>query len=238
MALQTVSVSFPDSTYSSSNKPSSATLKADIATLETAVNDHAANAADQTSSQTLTSKTLTSPVLNGSLSGTAFLDEDDMTSNSATKVASQQSIKAYVDAAILAAKQALYPVGSLYVNYSSSTNPGTLLGFGTWVAASAGKVPVGIDAGQTEFDTAGETGGAKTHSITTAELPPHYHGEQSGTIYGSTTTTQLASSTGANEIVLRAGASEKKNVNQSVGSGDAMSLLQPYEVYYMWRRTA
>ena len=48
-------------------------------------------------SQVMTNKTLTSPVLDGSLSGTAFLDEDDMNSNSATAVASQQSIKAYVD---------------------------------------------------------------------------------------------------------------------------------------------
>jgi len=48
-------------------------------------------------SLTLTNKTLTSPVLNTGLSGTAFLDEDNMSSNSATKVASQQSIKAYVD---------------------------------------------------------------------------------------------------------------------------------------------
>ena len=51
-----------------------------------------------TSSQTLTNKTLTSPVINTGLSGTAFLDEDDMSSDSATKVASQQSIKAFVDA--------------------------------------------------------------------------------------------------------------------------------------------
>ncbi len=55
-----------------------------------------------TASQTLTNKTLTSPVLNTGLSGSAFLDEDNMASNSATKVASQQSIKAYVDAQITA----------------------------------------------------------------------------------------------------------------------------------------
>ena len=47
---------------------------------------------------TLTNKTLTSPVLNTGVSGSAFLDENNMASNSATKVASQQSIKAYVDA--------------------------------------------------------------------------------------------------------------------------------------------
>ena len=51
-------------------------------------------------SQTLTNKTLTSPVLNTGVSGTAVLDEDNMSSNSATKLATQQSIKAYVDAQV------------------------------------------------------------------------------------------------------------------------------------------
>jgi len=60
-----------------------------------------------TGSQTLTNKTLTSPtitsgVLNTAISGSAFLDEDNMASNSATKLASQQSIKAYVDSAVAA----------------------------------------------------------------------------------------------------------------------------------------
>ena len=53
-----------------------------------------------TGSQTLTNKSLTSPAITGTLSGDAFLDEDNMSSNSATKVASQQSIKAYVDSEI------------------------------------------------------------------------------------------------------------------------------------------
>jgi len=53
-------------------------------------------------SETLTNKTLTSPVLNGTLSGTAFLDEDTLSSDSAIAVASQQSIKAYVDAQVTA----------------------------------------------------------------------------------------------------------------------------------------
>src|SRR6056300_798011 len=53
----------------------------------------------------LTNKTLTSPVLNGTLSGTAFLDEDTMSSDSATAVASQQSIKAYVDAQVATANE-------------------------------------------------------------------------------------------------------------------------------------
>jgi hypothetical protein len=51
------------------------------------------------STQTLTNKTLTSPVINTSVSGTAVLDEDNMASDSATQLATQQSIKAYSDSA-------------------------------------------------------------------------------------------------------------------------------------------
>jgi len=47
--------------------------------------------------ETLTNKTLTSPVLNTQVTGTAVLDEDDMASDSATQIATQQSIKKYVD---------------------------------------------------------------------------------------------------------------------------------------------
>jgi hypothetical protein len=50
--------------------------------------------------KTLTSPTLTSAVLNTAVSGSAVLDEDDMNSNSATKLATQQSIKAYVDSTV------------------------------------------------------------------------------------------------------------------------------------------
>ena len=53
-------------------------------------------------SQTLTNKTLTSPVLNTGVSGTAVLDEDDLSTDSATQLATQQSIKAYVDSQVTA----------------------------------------------------------------------------------------------------------------------------------------
>ena len=64
-----------------------------------------ATTVDLSTAQTLTNKiltspTLTSPVLNTSISGSAFKDEDNMSSDSATAVASQQSIKAYVDAQV------------------------------------------------------------------------------------------------------------------------------------------
>ena len=53
--------------------------------------------ADTSTNKTFTTPTITSPVLNTGVSGTAVLDEDNMASDSATKVATQQSIKAYVD---------------------------------------------------------------------------------------------------------------------------------------------
>lgn len=60
------------------------------------------------SAKTLTNKTLTSAVLNGTISGTSIKDEDNMASDSATHLATQQSIKAYVDAEVAA-----IPVGDI-----------------------------------------------------------------------------------------------------------------------------
>ena len=67
-----------------------------------------------------------------------------------------------------------FPVGSVFISVVA-TDPATLLGYGTWSAFAAGRVLVGLDAGQTEFDTVEETGGAKTHTLTSAEMPAHTH---------------------------------------------------------------
>jgi hypothetical protein len=61
---------------------------------------------------------------------------------------------------VQAIKQSLHPVGSIYLNATNATNPATLLGFGTWVAFGAGRVPVGFNAANTLFDTAEEIGGS------------------------------------------------------------------------------
>ena len=68
-----------------------------------------------------------------------------------------------------------YPVGSIYMNCSNATNPGTLLGFGTWQSFGAGRVLIGLDSGDSDFDSAEETGGSKTHTLSVAELPAHTH---------------------------------------------------------------
>ena len=53
---------------------------------------------------------------------------------------------------VQAAMEALHPVGSIYINATNSTNPGTLLGFGTWVEFGSGKVLVSQDTGDSIFD--------------------------------------------------------------------------------------
>lgn len=90
---------------------------------------------------------------------------------------------AFVQAVATAALQGLHPVGSVYMNATNSTNPATLLGFGTWVAFGAGRVPVGFDAGNSLFNTAEETGGSydatlvsHTHTGTTGgQSASHSH---------------------------------------------------------------
>jgi hypothetical protein len=57
-----------------------------------------------------------------------------------------------------------FPIGAVFIAVVS-TDPATLLGYGTWSAFGAGRVLVGLDSGDTDFDTAEETGGAKTKAI-------------------------------------------------------------------------
>lgn len=69
-----------------------------------------------------------------------------------------------------------YTVGSLYFSYLS-TDPATVLGFGTWVAIAQGEAIVGFKAADTPFGTVGSIGGAgaKTVTLAATEMPVHTH---------------------------------------------------------------
>lgn len=74
---------------------------------------------------------------------------------------------------------AIYPVGSIYMSAELDTPAKVMEKFGgTWVAWGSGRVPVGVDTSQTEFDTVEETGGAKSVTLTAAQsgVPAHSHG--------------------------------------------------------------
>ena len=126
---------------------------------------------------------------------------------------------------------AIYPVGSIYMSVNN-TNPSTLFG-GTWVAWGAGRVPVGVDTADTDFDTVEETGGEKAHTLTIAEMPSHIHTIK---IKGSTSSKPQAAvvSNWENSTTYY----DDTTVSGSNGSNNAHNNLQPYITCYMWKRTA
>ena len=128
-----------------------------------------------------------------------------------------------------------WPVGSVFTSVVS-TNPNTLLGYGTWTAFGAGRTLVGLDAGQTEFDTVEETGGSKTHTLITAEMPSHTHTPQ-----GAGASLWLEGAAAGVGYVFNADSTNDGNAqftNTSTGGGGSHNNLQPYLVVYFWKRTA
>jgi hypothetical protein len=152
---------------------------------------------------------------------------------------------AFVQAAIAL----LYPVGSIYTNASVSTNPATLLGFGTWTAFGAGLVMVGFDSSNALFDTAGETGGSAdaitvshTHTGSTDSAGTHTHGF-SQTLIANPANIELAGSgafAGGTTVTATnsAGAHAHTFTTDSTGSSGTNANYQPYITVYMWKRTA
>lgn len=121
----------------------------------------------------------------------------------------------------------VYPIGSIYMSVNS-INPSSLFG-GTWVAWGSGRVPVGVDANDTDFDTAEETGGEKTHTLTIDEMPSHNH-----TVKGWA---DIADGSGTYRVAGAMGQSTDYSTRYT-GGGQAHNIMQPYITCYMWKRTA
>ena len=153
-----------------------------------------------------------------------------------------------------------HPVGSLEIN-TSGINPSEYLG-GEWESFGSGRTLVGVDSSDSDFDTAEETGGEKTHILTTNEIPAHTHGskslvgtwanwgEGSGMVSSSANgykVTGIVSAVGDNNqygwgtatgrdqdnTSLKIDATHEHN---SVGGGQAHNNLQPYITVYFWKR--
>lgn len=124
----------------------------------------------------------------------------------------------------------MYPVGSIYMSATMSTaaQVGAALG-GTWQAWGAGRVPVGVDTNDTDFDTAEETGGEKTHTLTVQEMPSHNHDLVSNGGPGS----DYSMNWEPNLTRVYA-----QIYTKDTGGGDAHNNLQPYITCYMYKRTA
>ena len=179
---------------------------------------------------------LASPSLTGSPTAPTQSSGD-----SSTKLATT----AFVTSAIAANISAAYPVGSIYINASVSTNPATLLGFGTWEAFGAGRVLVGLNASDASFDTLGETGGSKdatvvshTHTASVSD-PGHAHSfDVSSSYNNNSANVSKLSYTNTSSFTTNSSTTGISVGISTTGSSGTNANLQPYIVVYMWRRTA
>lgn len=183
-------------------------------------------------------------------SGGRGLEGTSAVSHSAGAVLTDIIVASHISSlisAINAIGQTFYPIGSLYTNASDVTNPATLLGFGTWIAFGTGQVLVGIDAGQTEFNTIGKTGGEKAHTLLKAELPSYnLTVTDTGHIHtqgGQTAASNVGGGVAYGNGVSGAGTWSTNSATTGItvatgGSGTAFNNLQPYITVYIWQRTA
>lgn len=152
-----------------------------------------------------------------------------------------------------------WPVGAVFISVVA-TNPNTLLGYGTWTLFSVGKVLIGIDTGDADFDTVLKTGGAKT----VASSAQGFGGTPSSVIVNHTHTTSFSdvasattgSSTTHYQTLTKSTdtSSTQSDFTPATGNpsggaasytpagtntpGAATSVVQPFTVAYMWQRTA
>jgi hypothetical protein len=115
----------------------------------------------------------------------------------------------------------VYPIGAVYISVLS-TSPVTLFG-GTWAYLGPGRVLVSLDAGDADFDTVEETGGAKTVTVAQHAAKNSDAAGVGATAYGTTAST----------VTLKAHVH-----NITAYTHAAASIVQPYLVVYMWKRTA
>ena len=151
-----------------------------------------------TGSQTLTNKTLTSPVLNGTISGTSIKDEDNMSSNSASHIATQQSIKAYVDAEI-----AGVPQGDITA---------VTAGAGLSGGGSSGAVTLSIPNSGV---SAGSYGSSSLVPTITVDARGFVTGVSTSSI---STTTNLGVSTATGSVTITSSTGNNATISEATGS--------------------
>ena len=155
----------------------------------------------------------------------------------------------------------IFPIGSIRMT-TSTTGAASFLG-GTWVQWGTGRVPVGVNTSDSNFNTVEKTGGASTITLTMAQLPSHGHTVSGSVSIGSEASHTHKASSGAYKVgsgsgssyyymtnngstngqTTGAGSSHTRSASFSgsagnTGSGSAHSNLQPYITCYFWKRTA
>ena len=123
-----------------------------------------------------------------------------------------------------------YPIGSIYQS-TAPTNPSTFMG-GVWERFGNGRVLVGVDETDADFNAANKQDGEKTHTLTIDEMPSHSH-------------RQFVSANNGNDSIRRdwdsdgsGRAYDQGMETGKTGGNQPHNNLQPYITVYRWRRTA
>lgn len=143
--------------------------------------------------------------------------------------ATQAWVQQQLTAASVAARIA---IGDLYFTTVPGRDPAVFLGYGTWEPYAQGRALVGVLDADADFGTLGQTGGAKTHTLTAPQLAPHAH-KHSANIAGT--------GGGTNQNWYPADYDPGANYNfdsSQTGEAEPHNNLQPYIVIAVWRRTA
>jgi microcystin-dependent protein len=155
-----------------------------------------------------------------------------------------------------------FPVGSVFLSVVS-TDPASMLGYGTWTAIATGQMLVGFDAGDVDFNAAEKVGGAKTATLATANLPIHNHpvvdpghnhiqNPHNHPISGGSSDDTSAPFTGpdastSTSTTFTGGVGNSTATNNSnttgisvgnTGSGAAFSVMNPFFCVYIWKRVS
>lgn len=172
----------------------------------------------------------------------------------AETIAMTDTVRAITPSNLLAFASLMNPIGTIR-EFNVSTNPNTLLGFGTWTAYGVGRGTVCLDSGDATMDTVDETGGAQTVTIGQTNLPnistgagtAHTHTQNShthtvaGLNTGGAGGVRIDAATGSTHT---SSATTATNQNESAhthslgGSGTALNVMNPFIVVYRWVRTS
>lgn len=166
---------------------------------------------------------------------------DTLTTETEQLVATEKSslqtlinnLRTELTALINTKNEASFPVGNIIMS-TVNTNPYSYLGFGTWQLWGQGKVPVGVDSEDTDFNEVEKTGGEKTHKLTEAEMPNHNH------IIGYDTRRNATGFADSSSIPFGIGGTVRDVTlgTNFKGGNQPHNNLQPYITCYMWKRVS
>jgi microcystin-dependent protein len=146
-------------------------------------------------------------------------------------------------------------VGAVFIAVVA-TNPAVLLGYGVWIAFGPGRALVGLAVGDPDFGTVRQTVGAKTHTLSSNEMPSHTHAQdphthvQNAHAHTAITASNTVATSGSNpargtgtqgSVATTNATAVNQNataVNQNTGGGGAHNNIQPSIVVFLWERTA